>query len=145
MKRLSSSALRMAAALVIFTMCFWGVSCRKESAALRLAGGQRIPNGIAIKTAGMNLRVQFYADDTVRIIKWPLNGSPDKNSLVVIQKDLPPLKLSIQEAPEAVILSSPKLSVKVSRTDGAVEYRAADSRVLLKEKGQAALTPITIQ
>jgi alpha-D-xyloside xylohydrolase len=126
-------------------MCFWVSSCRKESAALRQAGVQHIPNGIQIKTAGMNIQAQFYADDTVRIVKWQPDGTPDKESLVVLQKDLPTLKLSLQETPEAVILSSPKLSVRVSRVDGAVEYGATDGRVLLKEQGKAVIVPIAIQ
>lgn len=146
MNRFFCLALRETVLLGLVGLGLLGISCHHESSVSSpqdRAG--KIPNGIEIKTAAMNIRAQFYADDTVRIVKWPLDGTPDKTSLVVLQKDPLSLKLSLQETPEAVILNSPKLSVRVSRADGAVEYRTADGRVLLKEQGQAAIAPATIQ
>ncbi len=31
------------------------------------------------------VRVEFYSDDVVRVLKWPAGGSPEKKSLVVRQ------------------------------------------------------------
>jgi alpha-D-xyloside xylohydrolase len=103
-----------------------------------------IQNGVQLKTAQMNVKVQFYADDTVRVIKWLANGTSDKNSLVVIQKDLPKLEIKVQENPASFLLSSANITVQVSKIDGVISYLTDDNQVILKEQGKAVISPIDI-
>ncbi|MGA2059341.1 MAG: hypothetical protein ABSG67_02580, partial [Thermoguttaceae bacterium] len=56
---------------------------------------QDIQSGV-LKIPGMNLKVQFYADNIVRIVKWLPDGSAEKKSLVVIQKEAPNLDVKSQ-------------------------------------------------
>jgi alpha-D-xyloside xylohydrolase len=117
------------------------VSCQTRPAANPV---QRLPNGVQFNTAAQNVRVQFYGADTVRVRKWLPNGTPEKLSLVVIQTNLPSLKLHFSETADAVALGSGETTVRLSKSDGAIEYLARDGRVILKEQGLAAITPVKI-
>ncbi len=103
---------------------------------------QRTPNGAQLQTRGQNVKVQFYAEDRVRITKWPSQGTSETRSPVVIQKDLPELTLKFQEAAGAVTLSSTRLTVRLSKADGTVEFLTADNKVILSEQGAAVVTPV---
>lgn len=98
-------------------------------------------NGISIHAGQEIIRVTFYAPDTVRILKWPENGSDKKLSLSVVQTTLPKLKLSIAEKESAVVLSSQLVQVEVSKLDGHVTFSSPSGHVLLAEKGSAAFSP----
>src|SRR5271165_875619 len=54
-------------------------------------GIQRIQNGVQLTARDLNMKVQFYSESTVRVVKWPASGTSEKNSLSIIQKDLPDL------------------------------------------------------
>ncbi len=106
---------------------------------------QRIKNGVELNAAGLNVKVQFYADNTVRVLKWLPGGTPEKLSLVVIEKDLPTLDIHVKDNADNVILSSGKISIQLSKTAATIEFFNADNRVILKEKGSAAITPVKIE
>ncbi len=55
---------------------------------------ERIRNGVQLTTGDLNVKVQFYSEGTVRVVKWPAGGTSEKVSLSVIQKDVP--ELSVQ-------------------------------------------------
>jgi alpha-D-xyloside xylohydrolase len=115
--------------------------CRAEQLKSQIL---KIQNGVVLKTAHLNISVQFYADDMVRVIKWLPQGTPDKKSLVVIQKDTPKLNIAFQDNPDSVTLSSEKLTLRLSKTDGSIEYLTADKKIILKEQGKALITPVKI-
>ena len=103
---------------------------------------QRIPNGVQLNSATLNVKVQFYAADTVRVLKWLPDGTSAKASLVVIQTNLPDLNIRVEENADTITLASANLTVELSKTDGAIQYLAGDHRVILKEQGRAAITPV---
>jgi len=107
-----------------------------------LSKAQKIHNGIQLETDSLNLKVQCYADNIVRVVKWPAGGTSVKNSLAVIQKKLPDLKLDLQENTETVTLSSPKITLQISKRDGAIKYLTSEKETILKEQGKAVITPV---
>jgi alpha-D-xyloside xylohydrolase len=117
------------------------VSCQTRPAASPV---QRITNGVQLNTAGMNVRVQFYAPDIVRVVKWLPGGTSAKSSLVVIQTNPPDLNIRVEENTDTIALSSTKIAVQLSRRGGAVQYLAGNGRVILKEQGPAAIAPVKI-
>ena len=125
----------------IFYFDFLSVPCGAESPVRT----QRIDNGVHLETSTLNIKVQFYADDAVRVLKWLPGGTPEKNSLAVIEKDLPKLNIQIKDNPETVTLSSGKITLRLSKTNGEIEYLNADNQVMLKEQGKAEITPINIE
>ena len=115
------------------------IQCTTERAAV-----QRIQNGVQLETDKMNIKVQFYADDIVRISKWLPDASSEKRSLAVIQKELPDLKVDFKENKRSVVMQSEKMDLVISKLDGRIEYRSADDEIILREK-KAIVTPVAIE
>lgn len=110
---------------------------------IALAQGKPAVNGIELTAEGTNVRAQFYAENIVRITKWAPGGKPEKLSLSVV---LPPpanLKTTAVQDDSTVWLKSARLTVKISKRDGNVEYLTADNTTMLKELPKPELTPIT--
>lgn len=103
---------------------------------------KNVKNGIELNTTGLNLKIQFYADNIVRITKWCPKGTSEKLSLSVIKKELPDLKITSVQKGENIFLSSAKLILNVSAKDGNIKYLTNDKSEILKEKGTPLFTPI---
>ena len=106
---------------------------------------QRIPNGVQLNTGDLNVKVQFYADDIVRVVKWRTGGTPEKSSLVVIQTNVPDLNIRFQEDAGTITLASQNVTLRLSKSDGAIQFLTADNRNLLKEQGAPVITPVQIE
>jgi alpha-D-xyloside xylohydrolase len=106
---------------------------------------QRIQNGTQFKAGELNVRIQFYSGDTVRVVKWLASGTPEKASLVVIRKDLPKLSIRVQESAGTITMSSGRVTLHVSKNDGAIRFLTSDNRTILEEQGEAILTPAQIE
>jgi len=105
---------------------------------------QRVENGIQMTTDDLNVKVQFYSESTVRVMKWPAGGTPKKVSLSVLPKDLPRLDIQVEENEEGIILTSSRVKLLVSKIDGSVQYFDKDNHAILSEKGRPVFTPSTI-
>jgi alpha-D-xyloside xylohydrolase len=121
-------------------LVFLSIQCTSNSGKVT-----NIPNGVDLKTKDLNVKVQFYADNLVRVVKWLPGASPDSSSLVVIQKTLPDLKIDVQQGKESVTLSSEKLKVIIYKNDGHIEYMTPDSTSVLKENGRATIEPAELK
>jgi alpha-D-xyloside xylohydrolase len=106
---------------------------------------QRVQNGVLLNAGDLHVQVQFYADDTVRVLKWRTGGTPEKASLVVIQPNLPDLNIHIQVDVGAITLSSENVTLNLSKSDGAIQFLTADNRNLLKERGAPVITPVRMK
>ncbi|MGD0830953.1 MAG: TIM-barrel domain-containing protein [Terracidiphilus sp.] len=106
---------------------------------------QRIQNGVQLTAGDLNIKVQFYAEGTVRILKWPTGGTSQKLSLSVIQKDLPQLDLKLDENSANVTLTSAQVRLLVSKADGSIQFLDRDGRTVLDEQGRAIFTPTGIE
>jgi alpha-D-xyloside xylohydrolase len=119
--------------------------CQGHSSGQAAPASQRIKNGFQLTSGNLNVRVQFYAEGTVRVVKWPAGGTSEKASLSVIQKDVPDLNVRFEESAAAITLRSGKVKVQVNKSDGAIQYFANDGRTVLKEQGRAVFTPCAIE
>ena len=102
----------------------------------------RVKNGTEVHMPDLNVRVQFYDENIVRVTKWSPRGTSEKVSLSVIKDSISELGITIEQHNDAILLTSPELSVSVSTSDGNIEYRTADGKTILKEKGKASFTPV---
>ena len=134
-----SASPAAAACLVLCASVFPGAGAGARPAV------QRVRNGVQLAAGGVNERVQFYADRTVRVVKWPAGGKPDKASLVVIQKDVPELNVRIEETAGEISLSLGPLGLRVSKSDGAIRYLDGGNRAVFEERGAAVFTPCGIE
>lgn len=132
-----------AACLVLGLGVFPAVSGGHASGAQ--PGVQRIRNGVQLAAGGLNVRVQFYSANTVRVVKWPAGGTPDKASLAVVQKDVPELNVQFEESAGEIALSLGGIGLRVSKRDGAIRYLGGGNRTVLEEQGSAVFTPCKIE
>jgi len=145
-------ASRLAALCPVLCLMFLPATCLSLSpsaqdgkAAPAQIGSRHIQNGIQLTTGDWNVRVQFYADSTVRVMKWPASGTSEKVSLAVIQKNLPELNIHFEETPSEVTLSSGKIRVLLSKSDGAIQYLDRGGHAVLQEQGRATFTPAQVE
>ncbi|MBP7887332.1 MAG: DUF5110 domain-containing protein [Candidatus Marinimicrobia bacterium] len=103
-----------------------------------------IQNGVDLKTRDLNVRVQFYADDIARVIKWRPESSAEKLSLMVIRDSLPDLSITVEENDNDVILKSERMTIRLVKKDGHLEYFTTSGTSILKENKKAVLTPVTL-
>lgn len=117
---------------ILITLMFW--RCASEPVIL-----QNLQNGVHLETKSLNIKVQFYADNMVRVVKWLPQSNSEKKSLVVVQTELPEIKLDIHENQQHIQLCSEKLCVTIVKKDGEVNYLDLNKRVILKEEGKAII------
>jgi len=101
-----------------------------------------IKNGIELKSDEINLRAQFYAENIIRILKWPGQGTSDKISLSVIKKSIPEFEITVKESNDTILLKSSMLAVQISKADGHVKYLSSENNTILKEKGKSLFIPV---
>src|SRR5665648_299881 len=71
-------------------MAFFVWQCSPKSSV------KQFSNGVQLLSGDMNVKVQFYADNTVRILKWNASGKEEKHSLSVIMSSDSTVKVDIQ-------------------------------------------------
>ena len=104
-----------------------------------------IKNGAELNTPDLNVKVQFYDENIVRVTKWSPKGTSEKFSLAVIKDSIPELGIKMEQESGAILLTSTTLSVRVSTLDGNIEYLTAHSKTILREKGKASFIPVVYE
>ena len=100
-----------------------------------------IQNGVSIQSKSINLKVQFYDENIVRIVKWLPGATDEKASLSVIKTDLSDIDLKVIKGKNNVTLQSAVLKIEVDTKKGTVVYYSSDDKKILKE-GEAEFTPV---
>jgi len=94
---------------------------------------QRTPNGIKARLQAIEVEVQFFTPQIVRIIKLPAGTTAKDTSLSVIalpQKE----PLTVADQKNELIVSSPSLQVKLNRQTAAIRFYTPQGNLLLQEK-----------
>src|SRR5689334_11192660 len=94
---------------------------------------QRTPNGIKARIQAIDVEVQFYSPQIVRIIKLPAGTTAKEKSLSVIASPQK-LALTIGDQKNEWVISSQALQVKLNRQTAAVQFYASLKNLLLQEK-----------
>jgi len=103
---------------------------------------QTIQNGIIFFSNTVNLKVQFYGNKIVRIIKWSPAGRPEKLSLSVIQDSLPDVAIIQSQTRHRIILESSELSVQIDKKTGSLAYYSKKGQRLVMEKEFPTFKPV---
>jgi len=102
----------------------------------------KIDNGIELHTEkDLNVSVQFYRDDIVRVVKWLPQSTSEKTSLMVIHDPVPGLNVSVTETKKVMSVSSGNITVEISKRDGSILYKTGDDLIILNEKGIPSFEP----
>jgi alpha-D-xyloside xylohydrolase len=102
-----------------------------------------VDGGIEIDARSHKLRIQFYADDVVRVLKWPKAGAAEKHSLVVLGQPSSSITFRRDETATSVTLASAKLRIRANKADGLVSFETPGGEVVLAEARAAVFTPVT--
>ena len=103
---------------------------------------EQISNGIEIHSVDINLRVQFYEDNIVRITKWSSQGKADKLSLSVIAEPLADINIMQEVNNDIIILKSKDINVSVSKNDLSITYSSTSGESILQEKNKTEFVPV---
>src|SRR5687767_13617741 len=93
---------------------------------------QKTTSGIRITTDSLNVDVQFYSPEIIRIVKSPAGHRFTKESLSV-NKTPKKTVLSVKQRGQLVDLKSEKLLLSVDVQSGDVPYYSFSGVLLLKE------------
>ena len=107
---------------------------------LLAASAQAKPTGKAFTETvnGTTVRVEFYADGIVRVMKYPEGERPEKKSYSVIMRP-EDVTLTVTKAGECTQLSSKLLRVDVDGQTGRVSFNSQRGELLLAETGTPLL------
>jgi len=108
---------------------------------------QRIESGIVITPAdgpAKAVRIEFYADDIIRVTASPADSIETPESLMVVAepKDV---AFDVAEANGVVTLSSAGASASVSLDTGLISFNNAHGETVLEEAVRDAFTPIEVE
>ncbi|MFA9388279.1 MAG: TIM-barrel domain-containing protein [Prolixibacteraceae bacterium] len=118
--------------LLLLALTFILAACSKTEI-------KEVPNGAELNLGEFKVKAQFYAENMVRVTKWSKDGTDQKISLVVLENELPSLKIDRKETSTALELSTEKLSVSIDKKTGNITY--SSEYEVLKENGLPEFTP----
>lgn len=95
---------------------------------------QKTDSGLKFSVDNLNVELKLYGENTVRIIKYPLGKSFEKNSLSVIKKEQN-TKFSVSENKNVISLKTNDLNILIDAKNGTLTYKSASGKELLKESG----------
>ena len=94
---------------------------------------QNTDAGIKAKTQSMQIEMQFYSPEIVRVVKYPEGKTLDKTSLSVV-KTADKTGWQIAESPNTVTFTSSKLKVELNLITGRVSFSDLKGIQLFTEK-----------
>lgn len=104
---------------------------------------EKTTSGITSEVQGMNVDISFYSPSIVRIVKYPVNTTPQKESLAVV-KDKENIALEINDlSPVETELVSSQIKVIYCSKTGRVSFYDKSGSLLLTEKDYGTqFTPV---
>lgn len=98
------------------------------------------------KTEAKKIRLRVLGDELIHVSATPENAFPRDSSLIIVP-DLRPVPFTVDEVTDSIILSTERLVVSVSTSDGGIIFRDKSGRVILAEKhgGGKSFTPISVE
>jgi alpha-D-xyloside xylohydrolase len=88
----------------------------------------------AVFTMGSGtLKLQVCSDSIIHVLYSPTASFPKRTDFVVINESWPAAKFTLDSTADAVILSTSRLKITVTRKDGAITYAEANGAPLVEE------------
>ena len=96
-------------------------------------GYHKTASGVKASVNGVDVEVQFYSPEIVRVLKAPAGYIFSKESLSVVKKPQQ-TQISLKQQGDVLNLRSDKLKVSLNLKSGEVAYATTAGKALLKEK-----------
>ncbi len=104
---------------------------------------QKQSDGVLLQMKTGATKLQVCSDSIIRVLYSPTGGFSDKPDYVVIKKDWPAVQWNVEDAGDNVILTTARLKVTVSKSEGSIQYAAADGERLVTDQNRW-MTPVTV-
>ncbi|MEO8393026.1 MAG: DUF4968 domain-containing protein, partial [Chloroflexota bacterium] len=103
-------------------------------------------DALKIEIPGGFLELTSYSDSIIRVRFAPTPEFSTKPSLMVIDPPEVPVAFDLHESAEALVFSTSKLSIRISRQTGAFTYLNSAGQLLTKEpdRGGKTLMPVDV-
>ena len=129
--------------LVIFVVTFSSVSLAQWQYYNPVVSSKRDANSVVFTMKAGLLRLQVCTDTIVRVTYAPTSSFPERKDFVVIKSDWPASQFEVQDATDAVTITTSKLKIVVNKADGGISYKESAGRGLVTEANRW-MTPVTV-
>ncbi|WP_167607561.1 TIM-barrel domain-containing protein [Maribellus sediminis] len=98
------------------------------------------------KTKANKLRIQVLSDELIHVSATPDDEFPTDSSLIIIPC-IQTVPYQVEDGKDSIVLSTSRLIVAVSKSDGGVKFKNKNGVVILAEKsgGGKTFTPIEVE
>jgi alpha-D-xyloside xylohydrolase len=104
---------------------------------------QQQPDGVLFRLQSGALKIQFCTDSIIHVLYSADASFPNVPDYVVVKKDWPGAKWSLDSGPDEIVLTTNTLKMVVARIDGSITYRTLGGAQLLQE-GSRKLIPAQV-
>ncbi len=103
-------------------------------------------DALKVESPGGFLELTPYSDSIIRVRLAPMAEFSTKPSLMMVNSPSVPVAFDLGETTEALVFSTPKLSIRINRQTGAFTYLDRSGQLLTKEpdRGGKTLMPIDV-
>ncbi|MBA3872384.1 MAG: DUF5110 domain-containing protein [Anaerolineae bacterium] len=101
-------------------------------------------NAVIVQTPTGFLELTPYSDSIVRVRYAPTQEFSTKKSLMIESTPSASVAIDVSETTEAIVFSTPNLSIRVNRQTGAFTYLNHSGQILTKEPDQGGKTLVPI-
>lgn len=131
---------------LIVLLVMWGCISFCGCAYEKQADGITIRLSRTEVTDAALMKIQLYTDGVVHVTATPEHSFDHRPSLIAVDVKRPPVHYSVKRQGDSVVLSTAKMSTKVSLLTGQVAFYDHDGKLILQEKagGGKTFTPAVV-
>ncbi len=98
------------------------------------------------ETEANKLRLQVLGDELIHVSATPDKDFPRDSSLIIVP-GLKTVPFQVDDAGDSIMLSTSRLNVMISKSDGGIKFKDKDGQVILSEKrgGGRTFTPVEVE
>jgi len=127
-------ALRLSPFLLLCIFAgFSGSACAQWTARNPVTAVERQTEGVLFTQKTGFLKLQVCSDSIIRVTYAPASNFHEHPNFVITKTAWEPSPWTVDETPDEVTLSTPRLKVSVARLDGAITYREVDGKPLVQD------------
>lgn len=98
---------------------------------------QQQPDGAVFSMGTGTLKIQICSESVIRVLYSPTATFPQRSDYVVLKPIWPAPKWAMQSTDDAVVLSTSRLKLTVTRKDAAIAYADANGNPLVQEASRS--------
>ncbi|HSB74538.1 MAG TPA: glycoside hydrolase family 31 protein [Terriglobales bacterium] len=134
--RLAIFFCRFTLVLAAFLVCAASAASAQWNELNPVTGARQEKDGAALTLKTGTLKLQVCSASMVRVLYSPTSTFPDRPDYVVIKKDWAPATWSMEATADAVVLTTGKLKITVTRKNGSIRFDDAAGRKVFEDDGR---------